>query len=120
VFVDCIVLKTDYYTYIPLTIDPRRDSTVAETSLIFLQETHIYQKYLAMRNIADATGGKPIAFRSQSISGFSAVNPFATSMEERECYSFNLSRTPQETLLVKNALIEKIKNRNRIEIMAPH
>jgi hypothetical protein len=34
-----------------------------------------YQNYLAMRNTADVTGGKPIALRSQSISGISAVNP---------------------------------------------
>jgi hypothetical protein len=34
-----------------------------------------YQNYLAIRNTADVTGGKPIAVRSQSISGANAVNP---------------------------------------------
>jgi hypothetical protein len=37
-----------------------------------------YQNYLAMRNTADVTGGKPIAICSQSISGASAVNPLVT------------------------------------------
>jgi hypothetical protein len=35
----------------------------------------LYQNYLAMRNTAHVTGGKPIAVRSQSISEVSAVNP---------------------------------------------
>jgi hypothetical protein len=34
-----------------------------------------YQSYLAMRNTADVTGGKPIAVLLQSISGVSAINP---------------------------------------------
>jgi hypothetical protein len=34
-----------------------------------------YQNYLAMSNIADMTSGKPIAVRSQSISGVIAMNP---------------------------------------------
>jgi hypothetical protein len=35
-----------------------------------------YQNYLAMRNTADVTGGKPIAVWLQYISGGDAVNPF--------------------------------------------
>jgi hypothetical protein len=34
-----------------------------------------YQNWLAMRNIADVTGGKPIAVLLQPISGVSAINP---------------------------------------------
>jgi hypothetical protein len=63
-----------------------------------------YQNYLAMRilNFVNVTDGKPIAVRSQSISGMSAVNSLVAfyekatkgSMEEKEgCYSFMLSRT---------------------------
>jgi hypothetical protein len=33
-----------------------------------------HQHYLAIRNTADVTGGKPIAVRSQSISDVSAIN----------------------------------------------
>jgi hypothetical protein len=46
-----------------------------------------YQNDLAMINTADVTDGKPIAARSQSISGVNAVNSlvaFTTSMEERD------------------------------------
>jgi hypothetical protein len=54
-----------------------------------------------MRNTADLTDGKPIAVRSKSISGVSAVNPlfyFTTSMEERErCYLYLLSRVVSGT-----------------------
>jgi hypothetical protein len=48
---------------------------VAETSQIFLRDTHILSKLLATRNTADVTGGKTIAILSQSISGVSDVNP---------------------------------------------
>jgi hypothetical protein len=34
-----------------------------------------YQNYLAMRNTANVTGGKPVAVLLQSISGVSAINP---------------------------------------------
>jgi hypothetical protein len=34
---------------------------VAETSPTLLQDPTFYQNYLAMRNTADVTGGKPIA-----------------------------------------------------------
>jgi hypothetical protein len=34
-----------------------------------------YQIFLAMRNTADVTGGKPIAVLLQYISGVSAINP---------------------------------------------
>jgi hypothetical protein len=34
-----------------------------------------YQNYLAMRNTADVTGGKPIAISLQSISGTNVINP---------------------------------------------
>jgi hypothetical protein len=37
-----------------------------------------YQNDLAMKNIVDVTGGKPIAAWSQSISGVNAVNPLVT------------------------------------------
>jgi hypothetical protein len=37
----------------------------------------LYQNSLVMRNTADVTGGKPIAVWSQSISGVSAINPWA-------------------------------------------
>jgi hypothetical protein len=59
-------------TYTPLTLYPER---VAEASQIFLRDAHILRKCLAMWNSADMTGGKPIAVRSQSISGVNAVNP---------------------------------------------
>jgi hypothetical protein len=36
------------------------------------------QNLLAMRNTADATGGKPIAVLLQSISGASAIDPLVT------------------------------------------
>jgi hypothetical protein len=52
--------------YIPITQRYLRYSSEALT---------FYQNYLAMRNTADVTGGKPIAARSQSISGVSAINP---------------------------------------------
>jgi hypothetical protein len=56
-----------------------------------------------MRNTADVTGDKPIAVRSQSISGVSAINllvAVSTAMEERErCYYFILSMTPHETII---------------------
>jgi hypothetical protein len=52
-----------------------------------------------MRNTPDVTGGKPIAFLLQSISGVNAINPFTTSMEERErCNSFIWSQKPHETM----------------------
>jgi hypothetical protein len=42
----------------------------------YSSETPIfYQNDLAMRNTADATGDKPIAVLSQSISGLNAINP---------------------------------------------
>jgi hypothetical protein len=37
-----------------------------------------------MRNTADVTGGKPIAVRSQSISGVSAVNPLVALRHPRK------------------------------------
>jgi hypothetical protein len=36
-----------------------------------------YQNDVAMRDIVDVTGGKPIAVRLQFISGVSAINPLA-------------------------------------------
>jgi hypothetical protein len=48
---------------------------VAEVSQIFLDTPTFYQNYLATKNIADVTGGKPIVDWSQSISGVSAINP---------------------------------------------
>jgi hypothetical protein len=57
---------------------------VAETSQIFLRETHILQKLLATRNTADVTGGKPIAILSQSVSGVSAINPLVAFYDIHE------------------------------------
>jgi hypothetical protein len=79
--------------YIPRTLSSQRSSKgISET-----------KNYLPMLNTADVTGGKPIAVWSQSISGVNAINPlvdFTTSMEESErCFSFILSRTPQETFI---------------------
>jgi hypothetical protein len=48
---------------------------VAEASQIFSQDAHVLQNYLSMRNTADVTVGKPIAVRSQSVSGVSAITP---------------------------------------------
>jgi hypothetical protein len=45
----------------------------AEASQIFFY--YSLQNYLAMRDTADVTGGKPIAVWSQSILGVSAINP---------------------------------------------
>jgi hypothetical protein len=50
-----------------------------------------YQNYLAMRNTADVTGGKPIAIRSQSISDVSAVNRHRFRLLRHRC---RMSRTP--------------------------
>jgi hypothetical protein len=60
------------HTYIPLTLYPRRGSR--GISDIAPRPT-FYQNYLAVRNTADVTGGKPIAVWSQSISGVNAINP---------------------------------------------
>jgi hypothetical protein len=48
---------------------------VGETYQISLQDAHVYQNDLAMRNTADVTDGKPIAVCLQYISGVSSVNP---------------------------------------------
>jgi hypothetical protein len=53
-----------------------------------------------MRNTTDVTGGKPIAVLLQPISGVSAINPLVAFYDihgRKRCYSFILSRTPQET-----------------------
>jgi hypothetical protein len=51
---------------------------VVEASQIFLWERLTFnQNYLAMRNTADLTSGKPIAVWLQSISDGDAVNPLA-------------------------------------------
>jgi hypothetical protein len=41
---------------------------------IILPDVYVLPKCLAMRNTVDVLGGKPIAVRSQSISGVSAIN----------------------------------------------
>jgi hypothetical protein len=64
---------TSIVTYIPLTLDPRRDSRVSQT---FLREAHVSPK-----RRADVTGGKPIAVRLQTISGGSTVNPLFASYD---------------------------------------
>jgi hypothetical protein len=53
-------------------------------------------------------GGKPINVLLQSISSVSAINPLVAYydiMEERQrCYSFILSRTPQDKIIINNIL----------------
>jgi hypothetical protein len=71
---------------------------VAEASQIFLQDIHIYQNYLAIRNTVDVTG-KPIAVLSKSISDVNSINPLVTFYDihgSKRWYSFILSRTPHE------------------------
>jgi cystathionine beta-lyase family protein involved in aluminum resistance len=57
-----------------------------------------------MRNIADVTGGKPIAVRSQSISGGSAVNLlvalYGIHGRMEEMLSIIPFRTPQKIILL--------------------
>jgi hypothetical protein len=65
-------LHTYIHTYIPLTLYPRRGSI--GFSDIAPRPT-FYQNYVAVRNTADVTGGKPIAVFSQSMSGVNAINP---------------------------------------------
>jgi hypothetical protein len=82
-----------YVRNIPFTLYPRRGSRGVSN----IPPRHPrFQKYLAMSNIGDVIGGKPIAGWSESISGENADIPlvaFSTSMEERErCYSLILSR----------------------------
>jgi hypothetical protein len=54
-----------------------------------------------MKITADVTGGKPIAFLLQFISGVSAINPLVAFYDihggKRGSYSLILSRTPHET-----------------------
>jgi hypothetical protein len=57
-----LTAHTQYSRFIP--------KRVAETSTYYSETPS-----LVMRNIADVTGGKPIAVWSQSIAGVSAVNP---------------------------------------------
>jgi hypothetical protein len=66
------------HTYIPLTLYPRRGSRGVRYSS---ETPTFYQNYLAMRNTADVTGGKPIAIWLQSISGVSAINPLVASYD---------------------------------------
>jgi hypothetical protein len=49
------------YIRIPLTRDPQRGSR-GISDILPRQTPTFYQNYLAMRNTADETGGKPIAF----------------------------------------------------------
>jgi hypothetical protein len=59
-----------------------------------------YQSLPRLSNTADVTGGKPIAFLLQSISGISAINPLVAFYDihgrKKRRYSFILSRTPHE------------------------
>jgi hypothetical protein len=57
------------YTYIPLTLYPRRSSKGIS---YILPSRPRFIKILAMSNTANVTGGKPIAALLQSISGVSA------------------------------------------------
>jgi hypothetical protein len=66
----------------------------------FSETPTFYQNYIAMRNSADVTGGKPIAIRSQSISVVSAFNPLVAFYDihgRKGEVLFILSRTPHET-----------------------
>jgi hypothetical protein len=63
---------------------PRRVSRVISNIRETPLRSTFYQNYLAMRNTADKTGGKPIAVRSQSISGMSAVNRLVAIYDLRE------------------------------------
>jgi hypothetical protein len=65
--------------------------SVAEASQVFLRDTNVLPKYLAMSNSADVTGGKPIAVWSQSISSASAVNPLTAF--------YNINGRKREVLL---------------------
>jgi hypothetical protein len=57
----------------PLTLYPRRGQ---QRHLRHSSETPtLHQNYLAMRNTADVTSGKPAAVLLQSISGVCAINP---------------------------------------------
>jgi hypothetical protein len=59
-----------------------------------------YQNYLAMKDTADVTGGKPIAVLFQSISGVSGINSLVAFYDihgGERCYCIILSRTPHET-----------------------
>jgi hypothetical protein len=61
------------YTYIhTTTLSPKG----WQRHLRYSSETPtFYQNYLAMRNTADVTCGKPIAVLLHSVSGVSAINP---------------------------------------------
>jgi hypothetical protein len=88
------------HTYIPLTLYPRRGSR--GISDIAPRPT-FYQNYLAVRNSADVTGGRPNAVWSQFISGVNAINPIVALFDihgRKRCYSFILSGTPHETNVV--------------------
>jgi hypothetical protein len=63
-----------YSTYIHTYHSRFIPEGVAEISQIH-RDAHVLPKDLGMKNTADATGGKPIAVRFQSISGVSAINP---------------------------------------------
>jgi hypothetical protein len=86
------------HTYIPLTLYTRRGSR--GISDIASRPT-FYQNYLAVRNTADVTDGKPIAVLSQSISGVNAINPVVALYDihgrKREVLFF-FSRAPHETI----------------------
>jgi hypothetical protein len=92
---------TNIYTYISLTLYPRRGSRgISDIPPRRLRFTN-----LAMRNTADVTGGKSIAVWSQSISGVSAVNHsrlLRHPWKKERCYSFILSRTPHVTIKIHN------------------
>jgi hypothetical protein len=88
-----------YHTYIPLTLYSRRRSR----DILEIPRSSRFTE-LAMRNTADVTGGKPIAVRSQSISGVNAINLLVVFYDmhgrKRKCYSFILSRTPLDTYYI--------------------
>jgi hypothetical protein len=93
------------HTYIPLTLYPRRGSRG------ILDITHppptFYQNYLAMRNTADVTGGKPIAVWSQSISTVSASCPSGIKREwYASMYCLNAFPLPY-LLLIRSTLLRK-------------
>jgi hypothetical protein len=71
-----------------------------------------------MRNIADVTGGKPIAVLLQSISGVSAINPLVAFYDihggKREVlFCYFVPDTTRDLLHLRDIVVgHKIANRN--------
>jgi hypothetical protein len=66
-----------------------------------------------MRNTADATGGKPIAVLSQSISGVSAINPLVAFYDIHGgrivvLFFYFVPDTTRDRLYIKNNIIKEL------------